>query len=992
MEQVHVSNLAIRLLGNLEVIRDGETVPLPPSKKTRGLLAYLALSERALRREQLCELLWEIPDDPRGSLRWSLSKIRKLVDHRDQPRIIADRSTVAFDTSTAHIDVLELHSIAENGLDQVPTGDLINAAQGFQGGFLEDLELPNFHDFYTWSIGEREHANRSQAALLKELVQRLDHQPEQAVNYASRLATLLPLDESALAALVTTLLQLERKQEAEHHYRSALEKLAGAGIEADGELYRAWRAQGKQRSKTKPSVTAPQKTRRSSSPHKDVVGRDVEIQLLESLISQLSAGGKAQALLLRGEPGLGKSRLLQVAAALARESGAGIFKASAFESERIRPFAVWNDALRRAVPDNPTSALLTSGDRVSRDQVFTSLSDLVREESNNRPLLVLFDDAHWCDESSASAMLYVLRMNRRQPVLVVAAARDNELKDNEAVMQCIRGLRQESILVESRLEPLQASALAQLISRQYPDTDAEALSRECGGNPLLALELARAVQSGGSGTSLSELVQERMSHLAEDAVDVLQWAALLAPNITVEALKQATGLERDAIDSVLEEAERQGILHPGERGFRFSHDLISRSIYQDISPARQQAMHRQVAERLEQDTALDLGLASDLAHHAQRSGDPALAARAMVSAGRLCLRFYANDQALELYDRGLALAQQLDDAERVCTTLELCEIRQAAGTFEDWEATVREYIALAEQALDHGALPHARLGYQLASVLRWNHGQWSAAQRDSLQAERVSRAADDGAQVLGMAEAAKCLAMLERDLSAADAMAMEAYGLAQRNQLQCPQVYLSLGILRYYEGRMGRAVEHLEDARTQCKTQGDRVDEFLANEYLALIEIDRGDYLAAQGPCAALVEIGTRLREGSEAPLARAMEQLCLYATQGDDGGIDAAMDLLRQADAKQRLTVVLNRAALLDLESGKTESAQQRAVEASLLAEFMERPSEQLYAHTTLANISLKNNEVDLDYHIEVIIELCSGPVAAWARERASILLNSRE
>ena len=100
-----MADLTVRLLGDLEVIRDGTPVTLPPSKKTRGLLAYLALHDRPLRREQLCELLWEIPDDPRGSLRWSLSKIRKLVDDEAQPRIIADRSSVRFDTAGVDLDV-----------------------------------------------------------------------------------------------------------------------------------------------------------------------------------------------------------------------------------------------------------------------------------------------------------------------------------------------------------------------------------------------------------------------------------------------------------------------------------------------------------------------------------------------------------------------------------------------------------------------------------------------------------------------------------------------------------------------------------------------------------------------------------------------------------------------------------------------------------------------------------------------------------------------
>ena len=75
-----VAVLEIRVLGGLEVIRDGALATLPPSRKTRALLAYLALTRSPHRREQLCEMFWDVPDDPRGALRWSLSKIRPLVD------------------------------------------------------------------------------------------------------------------------------------------------------------------------------------------------------------------------------------------------------------------------------------------------------------------------------------------------------------------------------------------------------------------------------------------------------------------------------------------------------------------------------------------------------------------------------------------------------------------------------------------------------------------------------------------------------------------------------------------------------------------------------------------------------------------------------------------------------------------------------------------------------------------------------------------------
>ena len=84
-----MGGLELRFLGDFEVRRDGQALPLPPSKKTRALLAYLALQPRRFRREQLCGLLWELPDDPRGSLRWSLSKLRQLVDDGEHPRIVA---------------------------------------------------------------------------------------------------------------------------------------------------------------------------------------------------------------------------------------------------------------------------------------------------------------------------------------------------------------------------------------------------------------------------------------------------------------------------------------------------------------------------------------------------------------------------------------------------------------------------------------------------------------------------------------------------------------------------------------------------------------------------------------------------------------------------------------------------------------------------------------------------------------------------------------
>src|SRR6185312_4073591 len=136
--------LELKFLGSVEVVREGDRVALPPSKKTRALLAYLALNRRTFRREHLCELLWEIPDDPRGSLRWSLSKLRQLVDDDSHQRIVADRVGVRFDATNVVIDITELKDLVELELDHCPLERLEQAAARFCGTPLEGLELPDF--------------------------------------------------------------------------------------------------------------------------------------------------------------------------------------------------------------------------------------------------------------------------------------------------------------------------------------------------------------------------------------------------------------------------------------------------------------------------------------------------------------------------------------------------------------------------------------------------------------------------------------------------------------------------------------------------------------------------------------------------------------------------------------------------------------------------------------------------------------------------------
>jgi len=976
-----MTGLELKFLGEFEVLRAARPLKLPPSRKTRALLAFLSLNPRRFRREYLCELLWEVPDDPRGSLRWSLSKLRRLVDDEHHLRIIADRDCVEVDTTGIRVDALDLQSMARGDLSSISEVDLEEAVRRFRGNFLEGLEFPNFYDFHSWCVAEREQVVRAQTCLLKELLVRLAGQPERALPHARALVGLSPYDEESRAMLIRLLVAMGYHEESEQQYQLGLRMLKEVGVVPAGIMHTARRPVQPATEQEKPLADLSRVTAgvvRGSG----LVGREQEAAVLSRLYHEASETGQTRFALVRGEPGIGKTRLVEAVIALARGDNAGVLTASAYESQSIRPFALWIDALHR---DDPAaySKIFVDTEAGNRDGLFDRLSDLIASRSGSGPLLLSFDDFHWCDDSSAAAIHYVARMNRKRPVFGILAVRDGDLRDNLSAQQAIAGLRHDGMLTEIQLGPLSEVELSEIIHARAPVADAGVLSRQCGGNPLLAIELARAEQEGDTSTSLTELVVERLARWGIDGTEVLQWSAVLSPHINLDAIARLAGLETGRVGEILAEAERQGMLTATGGGVNFSHDLLAKAVYTTLSPLRRQVMHRKVADMLVETASLDLDRAADLAHHAAQSGDPGLAVRALVSAGRLCLRFYANEEALTLVRRGMQLVDQLPDAERVCMTIDLHDVRLSAGPLEDWESSAREYAALAEQALDHGELSHARLGYHMAAYVRWVHGQWAYAREESLQSERAVRSGKDEDHIIGMAETAKCLVMIERDLSKADAMLMEARARALRKGFSHYAVPAGLGILRFHENRLDEAAELLQESRTLCKSAGARIDEFQANEYLVMIEIQRHDYKKALVYCQTLENIGEKLRIGSEGPFARALTALCDYALNDNQDSLGAALEELRLADAKHRLAYVLTRAAQLDCERGRMKEATLRATEALDHATLLRRSTEMALARAVLACTSRAADDMETAKgHDAAIAELQAAGIAEWASE----------
>src|SRR5512139_358124 len=137
--------LRLGFLGPFVATRGGEPVPLPRSQKTRALLAYLAVTRRPHTRERLCALLWDVADDPRGALRWSLSKLRPLVDGPG-PRLVTDRDGVALESTGIHVDAFEIERALSVGLGGRSIDELVSLVEAHRGELLEGLDLGDFEE------------------------------------------------------------------------------------------------------------------------------------------------------------------------------------------------------------------------------------------------------------------------------------------------------------------------------------------------------------------------------------------------------------------------------------------------------------------------------------------------------------------------------------------------------------------------------------------------------------------------------------------------------------------------------------------------------------------------------------------------------------------------------------------------------------------------------------------------------------------------------
>ena len=218
--------MEIRLLGPLTVLRDGAVVPLPASRKVRALVGYLALAPQPVSRDRLCELFWDVPNDPRGELRWCLSKIRAIVDEPSVARLHARGVTVVLDGCA--VDAADVTRAVQQ-IDAVDVDRLRALAASFRGDVLDGLDAGASAELEQWLGAQRRRMRSCRTAILERLVALVPR--AERIAYIEAWLELAPFDARAHAAMFDAMAGDARYAEGDAHLAAVAKRFESEGLD-----------------------------------------------------------------------------------------------------------------------------------------------------------------------------------------------------------------------------------------------------------------------------------------------------------------------------------------------------------------------------------------------------------------------------------------------------------------------------------------------------------------------------------------------------------------------------------------------------------------------------------------------------------------------------------------------------------------------------------------------------------------------------------------
>lgn len=971
----------IRLLGELEVRCGSSVLTLPASRKTRALLGYLAATARRHRRSELCSLFWEDASDPRAGLRWSLTQIRHVLSGCDCDVMDADRESVALRAGSLSTDIARLKQLTGGGMSGVAREALIEAEGLFRGEFLEGLDVPACYAYHEWCMAEREAASGRHEQILAALLDCHHDEPGQALTYARALVARNPLNENGHVAVMTLLKVLGRRSDALAHYEHSCRIFAReldlapppglvearAGLDSAPDVAADLRHM---------NVLATNATADKGHACAGLVGRVAEIAQLASCLDRVVAGRATEAVLVSGVPGIGKSRLLDAFEQRVERAGGRFLRGRTYEVEMVRPFGFWIDALRKLghgdLPPGicaPLKTLTRGGTNDARlqdrDSLFEAMLAALSWLARSGPVAVLVDDLHWIEASSAALLHYVVRKLKNMPVLFVLTGRAGEMEDNAAAQQLIAALANSGRLGRIALAPLSDVEARTLIDGVAQPGSADRIVAQAQGNPFILLELARSRDATvASSGLLDRILQMRFSGLTSGAAALIGWASAFGRTFPLEGLIATYGTEPGMVGQHLSELERHALISPvDDVGYSFNHELIRQAAYSQVSQPMRRLIHKSIASFLAlrmEDAPL---LGSEVAYHAGLGGLHVLAARAAVCAGEHGLRVFANREAAKIARRGLRHAARIpEQTARVQLSMALLRVLVLATSGLQL-ARLRPAVDAIMQVVDEGHTAHLHAevaqGYYLLSILHQEAGEFDAAQLATLHAAEAADRSDALGRARQLANSARCLVELGRDIAQAREMVAEARSLANSAGEHEIEVRWCAGLLHNWDGESDAAVREIEAAIALATRAEDRWRQCKCLGWVAMIELERRRPKQAMARAAALKLAASQLAEGADEPFALAIDALARQMSGDDKAPLETAIRMLRVADDKSRLACVLNLAAAARFECKQFRSARIFAVDALAMAESIGDVTESVVAQAMLARVDTALGEL---------------------------------
>ena len=777
----------IRLLGELDLRHDG--VPLPPLESARAasLLAYLLLHREAPQpRQRLAFLLW--PDSTerqaRTNLRHVLHNLRRALPDSDRFLEVTTRTLRWRAGAPFWLDVAAFEEALSRAEREAPDGGaaLREAVELYAGDLLEG-------SYEEWLLEEREWLRQRYLQALERLVAVLEARGEyaQAIPYAGRLLRHDPLREETYRLLMRLHdVRGDRARALRVYHVCAATLERELGIEPSAPTREAYEAL---LPLEEHEPTERQAGRVAGPP---LVGRGVEWNRLVALW-RATESGLAQFVLVTGEPGIGKSRLIEEFRSWCAHRGTVTAEARSYASEgalaygpvvtwlRSEAFKAHLKRLDRArltelarllpellsqVPDLVRPEPLSEADQ--RQRLFDAVARAVL--APGAPVLLVADNLHWCDRETLQFLHYLLRVAPKARLLVAATARREEAGPRHPLNDLITALQALECFTEIQLDRLAREETATLAGwfagRALEEPDADRLYGETEGNPLFVVEALRAGwTSEGAGRGwmspkVQAVIESRLAQLSGPARDLVGVAATIGREFTPDVLAFAALTDEETLVRGLDELWRRRIVREhGAEAYDFSHDKIRQVAYLALSPARRRHHHLRVAQALKrlQDPESASG---QLAAHYERAGAADEAVTWYGRAAEVAQQLHANIETIRLLDRALDLLRALPaTSERQARELEILTTLPASlGWTEGWAS--ERLAAVQQRALD---LARA-LGVEPAPPLLRSLAVASLARRDFAAARgfgdqlraRGERDADDvllveASYVLGIA-------------------------------------------------------------------------------------------------------------------------------------------------------------------------------------------------------------------------------------------------